>query len=211
MLTFNRTLTFRPSILPLTVCLREGTVRIWADQIFKATVTKCPTKMVTLVTAVYQIQCKDTLLSRIMSMLWGNLPWFALWNCASSATSLLKSDAKLHNPNVPAKFFRPTGARGRYKGRHERQNMCIAYVTYINLKTFRRTSCNVPPYQRMYIPTLQRNCVPTLVSTNVRTFLRTYGVTDGWTNGRVKRRMPLWAYPSRRLYLIIIMATMIPL
>ena len=167
MLTFNRTLTFRSSILPLTVCLREGTVRIWADQIFKATVTKCPTKMVTLVTAVYQIQCKDTLLSRIMSMTWGNLPWFALWYCASSANSWLKSDAKLHNLDVPAKFFRPTGPRGRYKGCHGSQNLCIEYVTYINLKTFWRTTCNVP----------------TDVHTYVATYLRTNVTKDGWTNG----------------------------
>ena len=203
MLTFNRTLTFRPSILSLTVCLREGTVRIWADQIFKATVTKCPTKMVTLVTAVYQIQCKDTLLSRIMSMLWGNLPWFALWNCAFSATNWLKSDAKLHNPDASTKFFRPTGTRGRYKGCHERQNLCIAYVTYINLKTFRRTNCNVPPYQRTYLPTLQRTYVPALEHTNV--------ATNGWTNGRTMGRTLLPTNQPRCLYLIIIMATMIPL
>ena len=174
--TFNRTLTFRPSILPLTICLREGTVRIWADQIFKATVTECPTKTVTLATAVYQIQCKDTLLSRIMNMPWGKLPLFAFYNCASCATSWLKSDAKLHNLNFPTKFFRPTGTRGRYKGCHGSQNLCIAYVTYINLKTFWRITCNVPPYQRTYIPTLQRTYVPTLE--------RTYVVTDGWTNGR---------------------------
>ena len=174
MLTFNRTLTFRPSILPLTVCLREGTVRIWADQIFKATVPECPTKTVTLGTAVYQIQCKDTLLSRIMSMVWGNLPWFALWNCASSANSWLKSDAKLHNTDIPAKFFSPTGSRGRYKGSHGSQNLCFAYVTYINLKTLWCITCNVPPYQRTYIPTLQRTYVPTLQRPNV--------ATDGWTN-----------------------------
>ena len=160
MLIFNRTLTFWPSILPINVCLREGTVRIWADQIFKATVTKSPTKTVTLVTAVYQIQCKDTLLSRIMSMLWGNLPWFALWNCASSANSWLKSDAKLHNLDVSAKFFMATGSRSRYKGRHERQNLCIAYATYINLKTFRCTTC-------MY----QSNNVRTYLRCNVVTYL----------------------------------------
>lgn len=134
MLTFNRTLTFWPSILPINVCLREGTVRIWADQILKATVTKSPTKTVTLVTAVYQIQCKDTHLSRIMSMLWGNLPWFALQNCASSANSWLKSDAKLHNLDVSTKFFRPAGPRGRYKGCHERhlfdQNIEISHKIY---------------------------------------------------------------------------------
>ena len=170
MLTFNRTLTFRPSILPLTVCLREGTVRIWADQIFKVTVTECPSKTVTLATAVYQIQCKDTFLSRIMNMPWDNLPWFALWNCASCATYWLKSDAKLHNPDASTKFFRPTGTRGRYKGRHERQNLCIEYVTYINLKTFWRTTCNVPPYQRTYILTYLR-C-------NVLTYQRYKGRMD---------------------------------
>ena len=203
MLTFNRTLTFRPSILPLTACLREGTVRIWPYQIFKATVPECPTKMVTLRTAFFQIQCKGTLLALIMSIPWDNLPRFALWNCASRATHWLKSDAKLHNLDVSAKFFRPTGPRGRYKGRHGGQNLCIAYVTYINLKTFRRTNCNVPPYQRTYIPTLQRTYVPTLEHTNV--------AADGWTNGRAKGRTLLPMNQPRCLYLIIIMATMIPL
>ena len=178
MLTFNRTLTFRPSILPLTVCLREGTVRIWADQIFKATVTKCPTKTVTLATAVYQIQCKDTLLSRIMNMPWGKLPLFAFYNCASCATYWLKSDAKLHNLDGSAKLFSPTGSRGRYKGCHGSQNLCIEYVTYINLKTFWRTTCNVPPYQRTYIPTLQRTYVPTLQRTDGLTDHRMDGLTD---------------------------------
>ena len=185
MLIFNRTLTFRLSILSLTVCLREGTVRIWADQIFKATVTKCPTKMVTLVTAVYQIQCKDTLLSRIMSMTWGNLPWFALWYCASSANSWLKSDAKLRNLDVPAKFFRPTGPRGRYKGRHERHPFAsnIEISHKINQPSDSQTnklvnqSINklrnhtiimcILSLQRTYVPTLN---MPTLEHTDVRTY-----------------------------------------